>query len=342
MTDSVDINQEDITKIELNESGTFEYFMRAFKEHVQEEFNGNRINQSTYSNIYLGVTQQAMQQAVAFNLQAPINERQAGLIEAQCKKVDQETETEKEQTDLIAKQKLKICAEIDILEKELEIQDQKIINWQKQNELLDQQIINLQKDNDLKDEQILLSQEQRNKIIAETELIRKNIDKVTQDILYSEQQVLKAQEEVTLLQEQVLTAPVEREKLEKETALLAERLNTEQAQSAVLREQKLKTINETELIKQRFYTEEAQVKDFVDGEAVGGIIGRKNELYRLQGEGFLRDAEQKASKIFTDVWNVARSTDTNGTPYFPVLGTIDNMENLTKVLDQLRAGIGAE
>ena len=71
-----------------------------------------------------------------------------------------------------------------------------------------------------------------------------------------------------------------------------------QAEFHLLEEQKLKTVKEKGLLEQKIATETAQTS----GSALAStsVIGAQVALYAAQKDGFLRDAEQKAAKLFFD------------------------------------------
>lgn len=84
---------------------------------------------------------------------------------------------------------------------------------------------------------------------------------------------------------------------------------------------------EINLLEQKFQTEKAQTEGKVQKVAgvwdllpeadplhVGGKIGQEMILHATQADGFLRDAEQKATKMVLDTWNIRRSTDTGTIP----------------------------
>jgi hypothetical protein len=115
--------------------------------------------------------------------------------------------------------------------------------------------------------------------------------------------------------------------------------------------QALKAAAEITLLGQKKLTEEAQVKNVlsdativfrpVDGEvdAEGfGVLGKQQFLYKMQSDGFLRDAEQKLTKILMDSWAIAKSVDTSGLVTLP---TNSNQITLVKVIEKAREGIGA-
>lgn len=124
-------------------------------------------------------------------------------------------------------------------------------------------------------------------------------------------QVLATEASIANTQDQLLTAAKQRE---------------------LITNQILKTTNETELLAQKKVTEVAATEDVTTG-----TIGKQQLLYQRQADGFLRDAEQQAAKIFADNVNVQRSTDST-LPY-----TDTGLENVyvKAALDKLRAGVGA-
>ena len=54
---------------------------------------------------------------------------------------------------------------------------------------------------------------------------------------------------------------------------------------------------------------EAQYKDAVDGQPVGGVLGKQMKVYDAQAKGFKDNALQAATKIMVDTWNIRRQTD---------------------------------
>ena len=54
---------------------------------------------------------------------------------------------------------------------------------------------------------------------------------------------------------------------------------------------------------------EAQYKDTVDGQPVGGVLGKQMKVYDAQAKGFKDNALQAAAKIMVDTWNIRRQTD---------------------------------
>lgn len=54
---------------------------------------------------------------------------------------------------------------------------------------------------------------------------------------------------------------------------------------------------------------EAQYKDIVDGQPIGGVLGKQMKVYDAQAKGFHDNALQSAAKILVDTWNIRRQTD---------------------------------
>jgi len=81
-------------------------------------------------------------------------------------------------------------------------------------------------------------------------------------------------------------------------------------------QQTLKTTAETDLLTQKKFTEQAQILDTVDGNLVVGSVGKKNDLYDKQKDGYDRDAEQKLLSIMTQLWGISASTSQTPPPTF--------------------------
>jgi len=103
----------------------------------------------------------------------------------------------------------------------------------------------------------------------------------------------------------------------------------------VLDQQITKVQNEALLLAQKKTTELAQVSSA--NVASTSVVGAQVALYTAQKDGFTRDAEQKAAKLYFDTWNVRRTTDTQVNP------TTTNKltdADIGLVAAKLKAGIG--
>ena len=103
----------------------------------------------------------------------------------------------------------------------------------------------------------------------------------------------------------------------------------------VLSQQIVKVTNEAALLSQKKTTELAQVSSA--NVASNSVVGAQVALYAAQKDGFTRDAEQKAAKLYFDTWNVRRTTVNTVAP------TTQNEltdTDIGLVAAKLKAGIG--
>lgn len=184
------------------------------------------------------------------------------------------------------------------------------------------QIANMEADTANRKKQLALMDQQIQQIATQTDQIRVQIR-------LNEQQIASMVKQDALVAAQTLGA-------QSQTALTDQNIVNAKNQNNIITKQIDKLGQEIKVLEQKLYTEQAQVLDTVKGQAVGGMIGKQKELYTAQKEGFKRDAEQKASKIYTDVWISLLST----------LGSADpdqagfSNSNTARIMDKLRAGIG--
>ena len=97
-----------------------------------------------------------------------------------------------------------------------------------------------------------------------------------------------------------------------------------------------RTAAEVNLLTQKYKTEQAQILDTVDGVAVAGAIGKQKAVQQAQADGFLRDAEQKATKVILDAWGIAKSVE--GIGFDLPDGALN--EDISDMIIKLREGIG--
>lgn len=125
-------------------------------------------------------------------------------------------------------------------------------------------------------------------------------DKVGLDAQILEQQLAIAGVELQIKTKELEIATKNSLKVDAEICKL-------QAEYDVLMETKLKTAQETQLLTWKVITEKAQTSSI--GVDPDSVVGKQKILYQAQTDGFSRDAEQKATKIMVDSWNVRRTTD---------------------------------
>jgi hypothetical protein len=123
------------------EEGVFDRLMLASKAHVQQEFEAGRINAAAYGNVFLGITEAAMQSATQYLLgMLLIDEKRRGqdlanqkleyelevLLPAQYDKLLVETDLLKAQINKISKELEKMTAEISLMGKQEDKLDKEI------------------------------------------------------------------------------------------------------------------------------------------------------------------------------------------------------------------------
>lgn len=281
-----EITLAQLTEITPNGAGVFDSLMRACKEHLDIEFNKQRIKGPEYSEVYLGQLQSVLQTSVNFlfqrekvGLEAQLLELQITLAGVEVQKanaqlaiLEQQVLTAAVERDLMTTQKLKVLAEIDLVREQIA------------NSLIEKVLIEANA-NKADAETVKVTAETLN-VPKQGLLIEANTAQVTA------QKELAIQEKANaIIQGTVLVA--------QECKLRAEFDLTEQST--------LKSAAETTLLTQKVITERAQVTGL--GVDADSVVGRQKALYFAQTEGFKRDAEQKAAKLYIDVWSARRMTD---------------------------------
>jgi hypothetical protein len=178
---------------------------------------------------------------------------------------------------------------------------------------------------------------------AQTTLVLVQVDNGEKEGLILDQTLIKTEQEIANLVTQQELMDGEIAKLAQETLNLVIQGNVLLAQECKLKAeydliqaQTLKVNAETALLAQKTTTEKAQTTGLVIDPS--SVVGKQNALYEAQTAGFQRDAEQKASKIMADTWNVRRTTD-EGTPVNST-NRLDDI-SLGNVIQKLMQGVDA-
>lgn len=245
----------------LNGSGTFDQLMKSVNEHIQSQYDANRIKQADFAKVYLSSLQVTLQQAISYELQSKLNDANIELINSQTSYQNAQTAQVRTQERLI--------------EKQIELSDVQITKEKLNNELLE----------------------------LNKQVTAKQVEQLEVNIALTEQNRINGEKQEQVLSRQVL-------ELDKRIALLA----------------------------QREVTERSQTQDDVDGVPVKGVIGAQRELYGAQKEGFTRDAEQKASKLYMDFYSMLISNDNTRMEDLP---TAVNNGTFGSVVEQMVEGVGA-
>lgn len=146
------------------EEGVFDRLMLASKAHVQAEYEAGRINNAAYGNVFLGVTEAAMQAATQYLL---------GMLLIDEKRRGQDLENQKAEYELevlLPNQNLKLLAETDLIRKEIEKIDKEML-------VLDKQLLVMDKEIEKMSAEISLMGKQEDKL-------DKDMEKIDEEIVY--------------------------------------------------------------------------------------------------------------------------------------------------------------
>lgn len=215
--------------------------------------------------------------------------------------------------------------------KEIDLIDEQIKQAEKQNELLELQKIKLGIENDT---------------------AQFNLDYILpQQLNLLTAQVAQTTAQTGLINEQTSTQQKQQVQLDAQTALTGKQevLVDEQIKAAtyqyttptagLLYAQYEKSMQEVAVLTQKKITEEAQTSG--NEGTVSGLIGKEMQLKQNQADSFIRDAEQKAAKLYADAFQVSFSVNPDGgvnTPADPAFWGITGSES-SLIFDKLVAGV---
>jgi len=327
-----DIKTSDLTTQELRGTGVFDVLMRTIQLRLDEQHQNGRLTGADYTQVYLGSLIQVLQLAQSFVLGEQQADKQADLIAQQILNAQSERDNTiaqlaqiNSQTALIDQQLANAIIEGTNLTKlGLKIDAEKL--------LVDAQVTKVNKDIELTDVQI--ASETQNTLVLAQEVLKR-----TEEVALTIAQTAKVNQDVIQSQQVVTNLVEERLKIIAETSLLTRNEANAVIQGTLLTNQGDKVLSEVALLDQKKLTEEAAIVDRVTGatEDVAGTIGKQKTLYTSQADGFDRDAEQKAAKLFADIYSVRKSTDPAGT----VTPSSVSDTNTDLVINKLRTGVGA-
>jgi hypothetical protein len=221
-------------------------------------------------------------------------------------------------------------------DKEVALIEAQINHTNTQKDLVFQQKVNLITEN----ANLVL---QGDKLAAEKTLLAQQNVKMLEEIQLLQQQQVNLALDAANIPKQGQMLDAQKAKVDTDTAVSAQQVINLQsdklvkdAQATQITKQTEKHDTEIAVLAQKVKTEQAQILDTVDGNAVTGVLGKQKALYTAQTDGFQRDAEQKAAKMFFDVWSVQRTTDEGISPAGAGLADTE----ISKVAQKLKSGIG--
>lgn len=218
----------------------------------------------------------------------------------------------------------------EIANKELLIADEQLKQNQKQNELLDLQKEQLRIANDTAqyNYDFILPKQLAQLDLQNTQLTKSN-DLITKQLLQADAQLSITGKQEDLVDEQIIAATGQHTDLT--TGLIGAQLR--------------KANNEADIMAQKLLTEKAQTEGSFWTETnttgTGGLIGAELRLKDTQKDSFLRDAEQKAAKMYTDVFATLYATDPDDPYVYPENYGFD-INTARKAMDKLLEGVNVE
>jgi hypothetical protein len=290
----------ELTEGKIDGNGAFDKLMAAARVHLDREFKEQRIRGPEYSQVYLGMLEQCLGNALTFMVQGATIDLQRELLEQQV--IVAKIEAEK-----AAIEKLKVQAELEILEAqkpkilaEVALLEAQVVQMEAENALIPKKAALMDSEVLYKAKQGELITSQVANSIKEGELIDSQKSKIAQEVINMAADKLGIDARTTLTTNQAANAVIEG------TVLVAQECKL-RAEFDHIMNQMTKTTSEINLLVQKTMTEKAQTQAI--GVDTDSVIGKQKVLYEKQAKGFDRDAEQKAAKIIIDTWNARRMTD---------------------------------
>lgn len=263
--------------------------------------------------------------------------KQGGQIDAQTKLVKQQLVTETAATadttkGTIGKQQLKLIADVDVSNKQgVQLDAQTILTRQ-------QLTTETAATSDVTEGTI---GKQQLKLVSDNKAVLAQVDLIKQQLITERAEttnvtagtVGKTQSRITA---ETVNTTKAGNKIDAEKALIDQNKSNAVKQGTVLTNQGNKINSEKSLLDQKNVTEQAQTRSGI--AHADSVVGKQKTLYQRQAEGFLRDAEQKGSKIALDAFAIIASN--------PDLPTTDIPNALldtrtTKVFEKLFTEMGA-
>lgn len=206
--------------------------------------------------------------------------------------------------------------------------------------LVEEQVEGAKLDNELKEDQLLTNALQRQLLTVQVELAEKQVLQAVEQTKNITQQTAQSVKQVELLDAQILqvqaqTALTGKQEDMVDAQILTELTNTTLPTAGNAKAQYDKSLAEKALLAQKLVTEEAQTSG--DVGTTEGLIKYEMQLKLNQAESFIRDAEQKAAKFYSDILAIAYSVDSTNTD--PALWNIGPTES-SLVFSTLLNGIG--
>lgn len=177
--------------------------------------------------------------------------------------------------------------------------------------VLDEQIKQAQKQNEL-----LELQKEQLRIANDT--AKFNLDYIMpEQLIQLKKQNEKLQEEINLIIAQTAQAIAQTSLTKKQEDLVDSQVRDTEDKykdptGGINKAQFDKLMAEKKIADQKVLSEVAQTSDTIDGEPVGGVIGKEIQLKQNQADSFIRNAEIQVAKLYSDTFSVMYTTEAEG------------------------------
>lgn len=278
-------------------------------------------------------------QALRFDKDLELADLQKVKLTADTNLVDQQTANALAQADniplegeVLQANKLSIEAETARIGKDSLLLDQRLanlitedVNATKQGLILDRELTRMASD-------IARIDADTTQTGKQSALIDQQTLNTTAEGLNIPKQGVILDKQASSIDEEILASTAQRTQLAAQTTLTNKQVEQANQDITESNNRIAKIQKETDVLDQRKKTEEAQIRDTVDGITVTGVVGKQKNLYQAQTDGFQRDAEQKLMKNMTDIWAVQRTTDNGISPAGAGLADAEIAKVVTKAL----------
>lgn len=273
------------------------------------------------------------------NKELKLLDKQTAQTEASINKLAAETAVSIKQGAVVDAQVNQVRTETILTEKNISLKfPVELENLQKQGRMLAAQTAQVETETLLAEKNVNLRfpveldnlQKQGLMITAQVDQVNKSVEAIDSDIALKETQNILQTKQVALADyELTVKAPAE------VAAITAQTGKANYELTDLLPAQKDSQIAQTNLYNQKTVTEKASTDASVIG--VNSSIDKQNKLLEVQASGFLRDAEQKATKLLMDTWLV-RYQDDPSSVSLSTSGLVDS--NIKLAVSKLMNGVG--
>lgn len=301
----------------LHGTGAFDVFMAAMDKHLEREFKGNRLTGSQYAEAYTAIATQVMSQAVSFTLQKDQSRWAAIAAQMQARVAEiQATEA------LINLERTKIEASTANFQLNLTSAQYGLVKMQIATEeanhdstVADVAIKEFQRTYQQPAE-LAVTHYERNEVMPSTVAMnRVQVDRIlpaqASIAEFQNRQLQPIEEAIAQIQrDRIVPAEADVAEFRRDNMLPIE---LAQQQHVVNQRQPAETnlvLKQVSLTSEQYEAERAKTMDTrSDGLTVVGSVGKQKDLYTQQIDSFVKDAQYKVGKLFSDAWVTQKTLD---------------------------------